>query len=195
MMKGSERRIWLRKSFAIIPVVALLALAAVPRPARAQGCTGDCNTSNSVTVDEILVMVNVALGQAQVSACPAGDANHDNAITVDEILAAVNFALTECPSGGCGNGVTDAGEDCDDGGTCIGGSNAGTHCTAESQCQGNGVCIGGSKAETACTAAGDCPGGSCVHCVTQGGDGCAANCTTETQIVTNLQDNVSGAVV
>lgn len=50
----------------------------------------------------------------------------------------------------CGNGVVEPGEDCDDGGTCIGGSNAGTHCTAESDCIGNGMCVGGTKAWTAC---------------------------------------------
>jgi len=87
----------------------------------------------------------------------------------------------------CGNGITESGEDCDDGGTCVGGGNAGTPCIAESDCQGNGVCIGGTMASTACAAASDCPGGTCQDCVPQGGHGCAANCTTETQVVMNLQ--------
>src|SRR5205814_200215 len=90
----------------------------------------------------------------------------------------------------CGNGVVDAGEECDDGGTCLGGSNAGTHCTAESQCIGNGVCIGGTHAEAACTTSDSCPGGTCVHCIPQGGDGCSANCTTETDIAYNLQQGL-----
>ena len=38
----------------------------------------------------------------------------------------------------CGDGVVEPPEDCDDGGICIGGSNAGTHCIAESECIGNG---------------------------------------------------------
>jgi hypothetical protein len=42
-------------------------------------------------------MVNIALGDAPVSACEAGDANHDGRITVDEILTAVNDALNGCP--------------------------------------------------------------------------------------------------
>src|SRR5262249_24351009 len=37
------------------------------------------------------------------------------------------------PTPTCGNGVVEPGEDCDNGGTCVGGTNAGTHCTAESQ--------------------------------------------------------------
>ncbi len=60
-------------------------------------CVGDCNNDTSVTVDEILTMVNIALGNASVSTCLAGDANHDNEITIDEILAAVNNALNGCP--------------------------------------------------------------------------------------------------
>src|SRR5207249_1342666 len=84
----------------------------------------------------------------------------------------------------CGNGTTDAGEDCDNGGTCLGGDNAGTHCTAESQCMGHGVCVGGPKAFVACADDSACPSGKCLHCVPQGGDGCAANCTEEIQMNT-----------
>ncbi|HEX7408039.1 MAG TPA: hypothetical protein VF515_10380, partial [Candidatus Binatia bacterium] len=50
-----------------------------------------------VTVDEILTMVNIALGNAPVSDCEAGDGNGDHQITVDEILTAVNYALSGCP--------------------------------------------------------------------------------------------------
>jgi hypothetical protein len=56
---------------------------------------GDCNGNGQVTVDEILTMVNIALGNT-VTACDAGDANHDGQITVDEILTAVNNALNGC---------------------------------------------------------------------------------------------------
>jgi hypothetical protein len=58
---------------------------------------GDCNGDLEVTVDEILSMVNIALGNTSVSACEAGDANHDGEVTVNEILAAVNNALNSCP--------------------------------------------------------------------------------------------------
>jgi hypothetical protein len=62
-------------------------------------CGGDCNGSNDVTVDELLSMVNIALGNADVNTCVAGDADHDGTITIDEILMAVNHALTGCPAG------------------------------------------------------------------------------------------------
>jgi Carboxypeptidase regulatory-like domain len=59
-------------------------------------CVGDCNGNGQVTVDEILTMVNIALGNTPVTTCEAGDANHDGQITVDEILTAVNHALNGC---------------------------------------------------------------------------------------------------
>jgi predicted outer membrane repeat protein len=71
---------------------AFEANSAAPRP---PACMGDCNGNGQVTVDEILTMVNIALGNT-VTACDAGDANHDGQITVDEILTAVNNALNGC---------------------------------------------------------------------------------------------------
>jgi len=65
-------------------------------------CVGDCDDHGTVTVDEILTMVNVALGNSQISDCVPGDANSDSQITVDEILTAVNNALAGCAAGGLG---------------------------------------------------------------------------------------------
>lgn len=71
-----------------------------PTPTPTPGpCWGDCNTDHSVTVDEILTMVSIALGNADVSACNAGDVDGDSQITVDEILTAVNNALNGCGAG------------------------------------------------------------------------------------------------
>jgi hypothetical protein len=44
-------------------------------------------------------MVNIALGNADLSACRAGDVDGDSQITVDEILTAVNNALNGCGAG------------------------------------------------------------------------------------------------
>ncbi len=68
-------------------------------PGPPTGCVGDCNDAGTVTIDELLAMVNVALGTIPTSACPAGDRNQDGAITVEEIITAVNVALN---GGGCG---------------------------------------------------------------------------------------------
>jgi hypothetical protein len=120
---------------------------------------------------------------------------------------------TPAPLAACGNGVIESGEDCDPGGTCIGGNNAGTHCTSESGCVGQGVCDAGPNALQACDNVIDCPGSRCIHCKTfggiavAGGHTCAANCTYETSVPVNLikgiiipgknvpQDGTSSSVV
>jgi hypothetical protein len=59
-------------------------------------CVGDCNVDDGVTVDELITLVNIALGNAAVSGCTSGDVNVDGQITIDEILRAVNAALDGC---------------------------------------------------------------------------------------------------
>jgi hypothetical protein len=49
-----------------------------------------------VTVDEILTMVNIALGNVPIEDCRAGDRNGEGTITVDEILTAVYKVLNGC---------------------------------------------------------------------------------------------------
>ena len=51
--------------------LALVACAlAVSQPVLAV-CTGDCNSNGEVTVDELIVGVNIALGNAQLNTCPS----------------------------------------------------------------------------------------------------------------------------
>lgn len=168
------------------------------------GCTGDCDNSGSVTVDEIVTMVNIALGGTPVSACEAGDADGSGSITVDEIITAVNNALNGCPAAGAGGAPA---EDCDNGGICVGGSNAGTACTAEGDCMGDGACFGGLDNLRGCVSDDNCRNGSCRKCRPYGGDGCSANCTDEVDVAyplvpgivepsgDKIQFGTSGAVV
>lgn len=60
------------------------------------GCVGDCNGDNEVTIEELVGMVNIALGSRPVSECLAGDESGDGEITIDEIIKAVNNALSGC---------------------------------------------------------------------------------------------------
>jgi len=62
-------------------------------------CNGDCNGSREVTVNELITMVDIALGNADISTCTAGDASSDGQITVNEIVLAVSNALNGCPTG------------------------------------------------------------------------------------------------
>ncbi|MGD0948676.1 MAG: hypothetical protein ABSA52_14770 [Candidatus Binatia bacterium] len=66
-------------------------------PPSASGCVGDCNNDGVVTIDEIITGIDIALGNADVSACENFDANDDGLVTVDELLTAVNNALNGCP--------------------------------------------------------------------------------------------------
>jgi hypothetical protein len=69
-----------------------------PTPTATASCVGDCNGDGQVSVDEILTMVDIALGSADLPACEPGDADRDGQITIDEILTAVDNALNACPS-------------------------------------------------------------------------------------------------
>ncbi len=60
-------------------------------------CTGDCNASDAVTVDELVLGVNIALGTQPASACVAFDRNRNDGVAIDELVAGVNNALDGCP--------------------------------------------------------------------------------------------------
>lgn len=51
----------------------------------------------SCTVNEMVVMVDIALGEAPRAHCRAGGADGSGDISVDEIIAAVNNDLGSCP--------------------------------------------------------------------------------------------------
>jgi hypothetical protein len=60
------------------------------------GCVGDCGGDGIVTVDEIIIGVNIALGSLPPERCPSLDTNGDRTVTVDELIKAVNNALNGC---------------------------------------------------------------------------------------------------
>jgi hypothetical protein len=60
-------------------------------------CVGDCDGGGSVTVDELLVGVNIAIGSAMVSACPVFDVDGDGSVAISELVQAVRNALGACP--------------------------------------------------------------------------------------------------
>jgi len=58
-------------------------------------CVGDCDGTGSATVDELVTLVNVALGNAQPSACPHGVPSGAD-VDIALIIQAVNAALNGC---------------------------------------------------------------------------------------------------
>jgi poly(3-hydroxybutyrate) depolymerase/6-phosphogluconolactonase (cycloisomerase 2 family) len=59
-------------------------------------CVGDCDWNTQVTVDELVLGVNIALGTTPLSACEMFDNEGDGAVTVDNLVRGVNNALTGC---------------------------------------------------------------------------------------------------
>lgn len=138
-------------------------------------CYGDLDDSRTVTVDELVALVQFAL----IGGAPGGLLDRGTIgepVSVELILRAINHALVGCPIG-----TVNSQEDCDDGGICIGDATAGTACTADADCGegANGVCAAGSKFLHGCATDDECPGSVCIRCKSFGGDGCSANCTIE----------------
>jgi hypothetical protein len=69
--------------------------ATPPPPAR---CVGDCDDSGTVTINEIVTLVGIALERSPIGLCAAGNADGNQTITINEILTAVNRALSGCTS-------------------------------------------------------------------------------------------------
>jgi hypothetical protein len=67
-------------------------------PVAILACHGDCGDDGAVTVDEIVRLVSIALGDRATADCSAGDADGDGLVTVDEILRTIAMAMNACPA-------------------------------------------------------------------------------------------------
>jgi len=59
-------------------------------------CTGDCDGSADVQINELIICVNIALG-ADLSGCTACDGDGDGSVSISELILAVNAAQNGCP--------------------------------------------------------------------------------------------------
>lgn len=59
-------------------------------------CGGDCDGDLGVTIDELVLGVDVALGVRPLEACARFDESADGVVTIDELVAAVRNALRGC---------------------------------------------------------------------------------------------------
>jgi len=62
-----------------------------------QPCAGDCNGDGEVTIDELIILVNIALGNIQSSVCDQGAPNGTQ-VDISVVVTAVNDALNGCGS-------------------------------------------------------------------------------------------------
>ncbi len=102
-----------RSNRILTELAAALVLAAVALPAHA-ACIGDCDNSGNVTVEEVVVGVNIALGTAPWQRCVRADADRDQVVSVDDLVGVVSRALAGC-------------EDCRDADACGAGFDFVTH--------------------------------------------------------------------
>lgn len=107
-----------RLSFALAVVAAMTLAGAAPlspaatptdqnavsmaEPALLVACPGDCNGNLTVTIDEVLLGVNIVLGVITPQTCPGMDSGGNGSIEIDEILRAVNAALIGCAPAAAG---------------------------------------------------------------------------------------------
>lgn len=85
-MNRSDRKI-VRRQFrsSWVMLVVGCALGIAPRWASATvygSCSGDCSGDGEVTINEVLMAVNMGLGTTAVTACPAADTNGDGSLTI-----------------------------------------------------------------------------------------------------------------
>ncbi len=74
-------------------VACALVGVVAPPPIAAQTCVGDCSGQLRVTISDLVLAVNIALGRAPVDQCPALGAGP---VTVSTLVTCVNNALRGC---------------------------------------------------------------------------------------------------
>jgi hypothetical protein len=81
------------------PTPTLIATAASATPTAtpvSPSCAGDCDDSGIVTINELIVGVNIALGNSLVSECSAFDVDGSDTVTINELVVAVRNAAIGC---------------------------------------------------------------------------------------------------
>lgn len=78
----------------VVRIVAALVLSS--SIVDAQQCVGDCDANGSVTVNELIRCVRIALGQDAVDSCMECDRNGDGSVRIPELVTAVSHALCAC---------------------------------------------------------------------------------------------------
>lgn len=77
-------------------VTATPAPASTPSRTPPEDCPGDCNGDGVAAVNELIVGVNIALGNAAVPNCLPVDVDRNGRVTIDELIRAVASALNGC---------------------------------------------------------------------------------------------------
>jgi hypothetical protein len=60
-------------------------------------CAGDCDSSGSIDVTDLLTGIGIALGEVDLTECPSFDRDGDEVVAVNEIVATLNTSFSGCP--------------------------------------------------------------------------------------------------
>ncbi len=82
----------------LLAVAVFAAIVAVPSARASQTCPADCNGDRRVSIDELLLSVNIALAYQPPARCPVSDSNGDGRVSVDELVRAVEISASGCPA-------------------------------------------------------------------------------------------------
>lgn len=67
-----------------------------PTPKPILGCTGDCNDDLTISVDELVRGINIALGHSSLASCRGFDRDEDGSVDIEELVRAVTGAIAGC---------------------------------------------------------------------------------------------------
>ena len=87
-----------RTATCVAGAIILVMLVSIAAPGALTACVGDCHSAGVVSVADVIVMVDIALGTMNPQTCSNGDANADGEIKINDIVVAVNNALIGCAS-------------------------------------------------------------------------------------------------
>lgn len=75
-------------------------VALAPRNGRlvVTSCQGECDGNGTVTVDELVLGINIALGVSPPAACSTFDLDGNTMVTIDELVSAVRNSTEGCGS-------------------------------------------------------------------------------------------------
>ena len=85
-----------KATMAAVALAGLVAASSV----RAQTCVGDCSNDGTVSISDLVLGVNIALGSQPVSACPSFACQGGDTVPINCLIQGVNNALSDCMGAG-----------------------------------------------------------------------------------------------